>query len=451
MIAVLAMLLAMTPAFLLGWAVVRCLLPHRGGFYSWLLEVSLGLGVGAGVSSLVAFVLIWAGIAGRISLLAAELLAAALAGFFALRRAKPAPAAPPAENPWWIWILRIAAVIAIVILLFNFADTTSANPSGQWDASAIWNLRARYLAGGPENWRNAVSVEMAAGMIGADHPGYPLLISGFIARTWIVLGDTQAPVPAALSLIFTLATVGLLCGALAPVSEIFALLAALVCLGADAFFSQAASQYADIPLGFFILASLAMLPESMLLAGLLAGFAAWTKNEGLPFAIALIAVAFWRSRFSARPILAGAAAPLAAVLALKVILVHGAESMFPKSLAQAAAMIADPSRWGRIVVSYAQNIWNFGVPWAHPVLLLAIAGFAFGLVPPKDRPWWLLAAPLALLAADFGIYLITTADLAWHLGTSNVRLLVQVWPALLFAFMLFLRVPERQKAVKKRR
>lgn len=447
-------ILAMLPSFLMGWAVVRLLLPHGRGFYASLFELSLSVGVGAGISSLFDFVLTWAGFANRAMLLGAELTVFAAALFFARKRKTAAPAAP-AESPWWVWFLRIAAIAALTVLVFDFADSTSANPAGQWDAAGIWNLRARYLTGGPENWRRAVSDEMAAGMLGADHPGYPLLVSGFIARTWIVDGDPQSPAPAALSLIFTLAAMGLLCAALARVSEIFGLLAVLMCLGADAFLSQAVSQYADIPLSFFILGALALLyfaksPGEMILAGMLAGFAAWTKNEGLPFALAFFAVAGWRLKSDARWVWAAALAPLAAVVALKTILVHGSESMFPKTIGQAAGLIADPSRWARIVESFALNIWNFGVPWAHPLLLGAIAVFAFGWIP-KARPWWLLVAPAALLAADFGIYLITTADLEWHLGTSNSRLLVQVWPVILFAFMLFLRVPERQKAAKKRR
>jgi hypothetical protein len=42
---------------------------------------------------------------------------------------------------------------------------------------------------------------------------------------------------------------------------------------------------------------------------------------------------------------------------------------------------------------------------------------------------------------DFLIYVITTVDLAWHLATSNLRLWVQVWPALLFLLFLILAPP----------
>ena len=55
---------------------------------------------------------------------------------------------------------------------------------------------------------------------------------------------------------------------------------------------------------------------------------------------------------------------------------------------------------------------------------------------PEIRRAWLFATPLALLAADFGIYLITMAELDWHLGTTNNRLILHVWPTVLFAYFL---------------
>lgn len=441
--------LAMLPAFALGWAVVRLLAPHRVGFYGWIFEISLGIGVGAGLSSLADFALTWAGAANRVSLLAVELIALAIVGFAALRRGDTIAETAP-DKISWIWLPRIAVALGILFLALDFSQTTAANPDGEWDAAGIWNLRARYLAGGRDTWRYAVSNQTPEGTTGNSHPGYPLLLSGFIARTWTILGDRDAPAPAALSLSFGLATLGLLCGALAPVSEALGLLGVLVLLSSESFISQIAAQYADIPVSFFVLATIALLawaamldwpPQLLSLAGLSAGFAAWTKNEGLPFAMAAILVALWRAKLAAKWMAIGAAVPLAATLALKFFLVQGTEILFPKSAAQALTLIGEPSRWGKIIASFAGNVWTLGFWWAHPILLLVVLAFALGFVPGESRRWWLLAAPAALLAADFGIYLITMNDLDWHLNTSNGRLIVQVWPAVLFGCFLMLRAP----------
>ena len=64
------------------------------------------------------------------------------------------------------------------------------------------------------------------------------------------------------------------------------------------FIRHGAAQYADVPLGFYILATLVLLtlqdeaPETsysvVWLSGLTVGFAAWTKNEGLLFVVCLV-------------------------------------------------------------------------------------------------------------------------------------------------------------------
>ena len=42
---------------------------------------------------------------------------------------------------------------------------------------------------------------------------------------------------------------------------------------------------------------------------------------------------------------------------------------------------------------------------------------------------------------DFFIYLVNDLDLAWLLGSSNGRLVAQVWPGLLFIAFLLIRPP----------
>jgi hypothetical protein len=49
------------------------------------------------------------------------------------------------------------------------------------------------------------------------------------------------------------------------------------------------------------------------------------------------------------------------------------------------------------------------------------------------------AALLLQLGGYYFIYLITERDLAWHLGTSNLRLFVQLWPTALLLLFVGLR------------
>jgi 4-amino-4-deoxy-L-arabinose transferase-like glycosyltransferase len=101
-------------------------------------------------------------------------------------------------------------------------------------------------------------------------------------------------VSATIAILFALATAGLLAGVVARLrGATTGLLAGLVLLSTDYFLRHGAYQYADTPLSFFILATLALTflharklargPGLLVLAGLCATCAAWTKNEGLLF------------------------------------------------------------------------------------------------------------------------------------------------------------------------
>ncbi len=435
-------ILAMLPALVLGWIVIRLLMPIR----SWILQISLGVGLGAGITSSIYFLLVWAGIASRATVLVSEaaMLAAAALLFF---RSKPALKEPSRfPKPSWIWALRGAAFLTMCIFALDVSEGLTASPGGEYDAAAIWNLRARYLAGGSTTWRYAVSDKT-----GTNHPGYPLLTSSFISRTWTLIGDTRASTPAWFGLMLPVVTFGVLFGSVSLLAgETVALLAVLVLLATEGFISQATAQYADIPLSYYLLSSLALLalsewsPPMLFLSGAFAGFAAWTKNEGWPFVAFICAIALWcGGRRAGQWIAAGAAFPLILTLIFKIFLVDGREAMFPKTASEALKMIVSGGRWGEIIGSFAGSFWTLGFPWAHPFLLMAILAWAFGF---SKKQWWLLAPPLGLLAADFGIYLITANDLTWHLNTSNNRLIVQVWPALVFGFFAMLKEPAEKRA-----
>jgi hypothetical protein len=346
-----------------------------------------------------------------------------------------------------------------------------ADPHGGWDAFTIWNVKAKFLAGGPVTWRNALAPVAGprGALFGANHPGYPLLLPAAVASAWSMLGQTTqgqttqgqtteggtaSSTPAALGLLFAFATAAILCGAVAWLrGEAAGLIALLLLLASEGFASQAGSQNADIPLSLYLLATLALLAlaadqrwpsGTLVLAGLCCGLAAWTKNEGLPFAILAVAAVAWNGGRKAAGWMALGALPAVALLAaFKILLVHDTEGLFPKTLGEAVAEATDVSRWMKIAGSFVQSIWQMGTPWAHPVLLVAILAAALGLAPRARvrQQMWLAIPVVGLLAADFLVYLITTADLTWQLSTSNLRLIVQVWPALLLLAFLVIAPP----------
>src|SRR4029077_19557101 len=81
----------------------------------------------------------------------------------------------------------------------------------------------------------------------------------------------------------------------------------------------------------------------------------------------------------------------------------------------------------------------------HPIILLGALLLLLGFSRERERERSARAALIVVvlsLAGFLGVYLVTPQDLVWHLSTSMLRVLLQVWPALALAWMLLLRSPE---------
>ncbi|MBE7543126.1 MAG: hypothetical protein M9913_21685 [Bryobacteraceae bacterium] len=446
------------PALALGGAAAEAALPAPATFtppLRWLWRTALAVPFAFGITSITTFALIRTGTASPLSILAVELALLATAAFILFRRKPSAPAPTPEHTPAfsWNWALRIAAALATLLFLFNFQAATIAAPFGEWDASFIWNLRARFLAGG-DAWLHAVQPGLNAQFTGASHPDYPLLLSAFIARGWILSSAVNPTLPSASGLAASLATLLVLFTSLAwRRAESLGLLALLVLLASEGWISQTPSQQADVPLSLLLLAASALLhaaldsgwsPRLALTAGLLAGFAAWIKNEGIVFLLALLALTLWRAGPRIFLLTATAALPGAlATLSVK-ILAQGSVSSLPTSTSAAVALLANPARWAEVLSGYAGAIASLGFPITHPLLLLALLAFVLRPGNPERRRLALLAAlpALTLLVASATVLVLTTANLQWHIGTTVNRLLAQVWPTFVFAALLALRAPE---------
>jgi hypothetical protein len=450
-------ILALVIALAAGWLLARGLTGKFDGpeWLSVLIDISLGALFGPGLASIIYFFLVLAGAAssrGAVFAALAVLLLAATAVWFK----RPSNGIHDLWKPRsWTWLLVLAAAVGLALFLADFASASSANPAGEWDAMSIWNLRAEFLAGGPATWHRAVSSELGGGLAGAAHPGYPLFLSSFIAMQWIVgsnMPDTIVPIVT--SLVFPLA-VFLLLGASLASKRTLALgaLGWLILLCSEVFVSQAASQYSDLLQGLSFLAALVLLdraesqeglPRILFAAGLALGLAAWVKNEGLPFAIAGLAVAAWRHRSRALWTALGAIPGFLALAVLKLFVAQGHEAVFPSSLGEIVSKLATPGRWWQALLGFGKAIVDAGSPWTHPVILAALLFFVLKLLPKADRQnRWLLWIPVAATAAaEYGLYLVTTADLDWHIATSVSRLLAQLWPPLIWLVLSALHPPE---------
>ncbi len=343
-----------------------------------------------------------------------------------------------------------ALVVNGYIALQRFRD----EPLGFWDAFAIWNLKARFFFfEGGEHWQRAFS-----DIITWSHTDYPLLLPLNVARLWSYSGHPDQSISALLSISFATLALAILYAAIAQTKgRPIAFLGALALLASPQFMAQTPWQISDIPTAAFLATSLALIlattshpTESrrlLIAAGIAAGAAAFTKNEGLLFALtipfALIVVGprtQWRDRTTeALQFAKGLALPLALLLALK--LTTGGESDLAADFSwNSLTRVFDPIRHQLIITSFFKmTLMLAGLPLL--VLLLAMAVW-LRFPTSANNSRHLAACTLALtlqLAGYYFIYLITERDLAWHLGTSNLRLLTQLWPSTLL--LLFTALP----------
>lgn len=440
-----------------GWFLARALTAGACSGPRWaalLLEVSLGCLFGPGLASALYFALVRTGAATAASVFGTLILlaAACAALWWRLTRWRLTPpgleTAVPAKQYSRNWVLWIAVAAGAALLSLDIETTASANPAGQWDAMAVWNLRARFLASGGELWRRALESPPA------PHPGYPLFLSGLIGLQWTASGVFDDLVPLLTGLLLAAAVFLLLGSSIAARKSVaLGLLGWLVLLASEVFASQAAVQYSDIPQGLAFLAVLVLLdaaaesPSARLwiAAGLAGGLCCWIKNEGLAFAIGAFGIALWRFRARGLPWLALGAAPgLLATLILKVFVAQGREPNLPTSVHGALTNFLAVGRWWQAGVGFGKAIFEAGAVWTHPILLGAILAWALGLIPAPERRarLWLWVPVAATVAAEYLQYLITDIDLNWQIEGSANRLIAQLWPSLIWLFFLLLRRPE---------
>ena len=431
-------LLTVAPGVLLAGAVA----PARS-----LILLPAGLSIGLGVSSLLYF---WMRLLGGPFRLTAAVEFGLLLAAAALWRRRWRRQDGWAGGPEWVGLAVFVPCVLIGLAVYQVAART---PHGQWDAWAIWNLRARFL------FRGADLGTVFSGGYAWSHPDYPVLLPSIVAHWWQWLGGELQQAPAALGALFTAAVpLALFCSLARLASVPAALLASTVFLVSGSYLAHGASQYADVPLSAYFLLSLAFYAFYDLapgeasgwaeLAGLCAGLAAWTKNEGLLFLVALAAgrlVSFGWRRDRAKGIeelkavVFGAAAPLLTLAVFKGFLAPDGDLVASLSAGQGEKLM-DPARQELVWRAFAGYFESLPAP-----LLLIVAAIAALSVLERRAIALVALCPLTVIAlmhaGYFVVYLTTPYDLQWHLDTSFSRLMVQLWPSLVFAACLLAAPP----------
>jgi hypothetical protein len=345
------------------------------------------------------------------------------------------------------WRASMLAVVFAVILGWSVGASAvhvERSPHGGTDGWAIWSSHAKYIASGGKTW--ALDIQ------NTFHPDYPLLLPAALVHTWRYIGSNSPDAAGFLGILFELAGVAVLAATLIKLrSPAIGFLMTFVLIGSPAYVLHATSGYADVPLSAFVVSTIALIclyesddskpPGLIALAGFMAGCAAWTKNEGVPFALAtavILALPVFRTRSATLRRIAGFAAglalPLAAIAYFKLAVAPPNDLFVNRNSADFLAKLSDSSRYLIILKSYIRTGWTFGGWVFNPFLpVLAFVGLSgVDRSVLRNFGWRACIAIITILMAGyFAIYVITPLELNDHLASSLNRLMMHVWPACL--------------------
>ncbi len=435
---------------------------------NFLLKLSLSVGLAAGLTSCTFFIIglnIFGSpnIAYQISEMA---IFAGIAMIFAVMIRKEPVSMP--ENTDMLTERKLYAAAFLPALGISLISSISAFvvkhlylPHGAWDAWTIWNMRARFIFRLGEQWK-----EIYAHYTHYPHTDYPLLLSGTIARAWTYFGQESVRIPAAIALLFSLTTIALIYSSISHFKgRLHGAMAALMLIAAPYFIVQSVWQYADVPLGCMVLSTLIFfaLEDSSstddthrfaIFAGMSTGFCAWMKNEGLLImlcmilsrAIIVIPAKGFKAYISEIKWFMMGFLPILLMIAFYKIRLAPPNDLVSGQGAATLQRLTDISRY-RITLKYYMVLAVKMLRWE--ILLFPAAIFLLGFSRKKRcnlsiRTAWI--AIILILIGYFMVYITTPKNIVLHIETSYKRLLLHVFPGIVFAFFMMLASSEETRS-----
>ena len=455
MIVALFALLLPLAAVWIGLQAWNLRLPH----HSRTLTAVVAFGCAVGLSSLTTFWLMaHIGLIGG-AFVAADAglwLGAAALGLWRLRSARQPegrsvgshPRPGPAPITTADWLARVAFAIVAAVGLATVVAEYMAGPHGQWDAWAVWNQKARFLVRAGDQWTSSLVNPWS-------NPSHPVLVSTSVARLWTYAGAELTAVPALLALSFGVGVVACVIGALDP-RRTRAWIAGAIVIAPAIFVQQASAQTADMPVGFFVTAALAVFlrmgadsdgattgrfrDSSLLLGVMLASFAAWTKNEGLILTMLLLAATAWHALrgldlWRLATVAAGAVPALVSIAWLKVALAPVPPGYFSESDGAATILerLVATERHAAVGSMVIDHWLRWGYPGGEGALPVITAALAIAAIAGRRAARATTAVVVVMFTGYYVSWLVSPLETQWLVGTSFDRLLIQLWPLMVIA------------------
>jgi len=341
-------------------------------------------------------------------------------------------------------LVGLGALCLVLIPLWREAHFF---PFGGWDAWSCWNLKARFIYLGGDNWKN-----MFDPALWRSNNQYPFLLPLITVWGWTFFKEPAVIVPIAHAIVFSLLTAALLYASLERLTKNrFAFVPALVLFTIPFVNTLSISQYSDIVVAFFLLAALSSLVQARLdnhpawaiLGGLSVGIMSFAKTEGLVLGVIVAAAAVYYFR-KTRLLRSFAAAAFVAFLPTIIFKVAWAPAniAFTNGLTSTDA----PSTFFRLQATAMFFLVELkSAKWNGLWVLLLFGSLIAGTKGFRQDRWIIPAALLAFLLCTAAYYYINTYfEITWWLKTTLNRVLYTILPALVWWVFLALWAPEKK-------
>jgi hypothetical protein len=435
--------LAFSVSILIGYGVVRMVLQGLHSPHQKWLEAFLSPGIGFALTVFILFADFY--VFGKITTAHVWFAHAVLLAFVLAKKPFRRPSPDPAEpkhGSGVVWGFVTVGILAVLLLLANLLKSPYGTGVDVW---ALWKLKARFLFYDDRPWEHLFQP-----VIGFSCLDYPLFYPLLICWGWLSGGAENLFTSWAIVFVFTLSLVGLPMAFLLKSRRTLAFGVGLFLISVPHFIGMASSQYAELILAYFMLASVILIilgfEEKSRRYALLGGFcmatAAFVKNEGLLYALVFFSavfltfagqsVEFIRTRGRILKAVLLGIIPVAVLIFLFKWRVGVPNEKMSWALAEKALHSGELLSKTAFVIRFAaaelirENAWVYSWIFIFTVILTRFTGFL------KKERLWLFTALLLLQAGFVAAYLISPLDLERNLRTSLDRLLFDSFPVWVF-------------------
>jgi len=419
----------------IGYGILSFLIGGKG---NRLFLLFLAPGVGLAYTTVVLFIsLYWFGELSRSFAMFVHLSTLVVIGAFFWKKKRP-----DVQRPFNIAVVGFSAVLLLgaIFILFNVAKSPYGTGLDAW---AIWKLKAAFIYRGGQSWQHIFSP-----VLDFSHPDYPLFYPLCVVWGWLAAGRETLAAPICIAFVFTLSIIGLLMSALRTRGLRLACLAGLFMISTPHLIGVGSSQYADIIVSYFNLASVVLFHRALyenegrfaLVSGMCLGANAFVKNEGMLFLLVFflclggigscVGGSFRKKCFRNLGACLVGALPM-----LLIVFLFKAQSPLFSDLVT-WERLGEWFRYGfflerapAIMHAWIREIFQENA-WTYTWIFYGLTLFLYRKRFFKSQEVWILLTWLGLNLGYFSIFLMTPLDVRYHLETSLDRLLVHGFPFL---------------------